>query len=185
MAPVVFRKFVTNLQETWVVDGQLLTSSVKKAWAAAVVTLDTEEIPDLELLANTGEVLGEELGKRLVSALNAPAGSALAYGKGALIGFGCAMEHGAALLHPKMGKSFRRVVGQGSAIIPSTTKRAIAGTVLDVPLQGATDEWNFAMLDTVSVMVDDAPLNNEIVVVASLAYGARPGAVIGSQQSSG
>src|SRR5262249_55731847 len=86
---------------------------------------------DLSDLVPFGEKLGEQLTKEAVAALPGPA---VSYGKAAIIGLDGDIEHGAAIIHPKMGRPMREAVGGGKAIIPSNVKVAAAGTTTYVPL---------------------------------------------------
>jgi hypothetical protein len=52
-------------------------------------------------------------------------------------------------------------------------KKGGRGTAIDVPLHGKDDEWDFALLDSIEVSVDDAPAGREIVIVVALASGGR------------
>ena len=81
-----------------------------------------------------GEQLGTQLGKRCIEALGIERSEAESYGKAALIGENGELEHGAALLHPRMGAPLRREVGKGTALVPSFKKRGSMGDTLDVPL---------------------------------------------------
>jgi hypothetical protein len=84
------------------------------------------------------------------------------------------MEHGAAIIHPKLGKPMREAIGGGAAIIPSNAKVAAAGTPIDVPIGHKDDVWSFDHFDTMTVVVPDAPRPDEIVVVMAVADGGRP-----------
>ncbi len=152
-----------------------------KAWAAAVIRVppSVSDVVDLEPLMALGEHLGDLLGRMVLSVLpNAPA-EATAYGKGAIVGAGLELELGPAILHPRLGKPLRALLGQGKAIIPSSIKRGAPGTRLDVPLHGKDNEWDFSLLDSVEVVVADAPDDREIVVAVALARFGRAFARIG------
>src|SRR5690606_24998378 len=99
--------------------------------------------------------------------------------KGAIVGTNGALEHAAAVLHPKLGAPLRLLIKQGKALIPSVIKRGAPGARIDIPLHGTDDEWDFIKLDALEAMVPDAPLPDEIVVIVALSYGGRPAAVIG------
>ena len=126
---------------------------------------------DLSPLFDAGLELGAILMKRVTELLG---GAAVSYGKAAIVGTAGEMEHGGALLHPKLGKPMRAAVGGGEAIIPSNVKVAPAGTPIDVPLGHKDDVWSFDHFDTLTVMVPDAPRPDEIVMVVALADGGRP-----------
>lgn len=126
---------------------------------------------DLAPLFDVGMALGEELMPQAVELLD---GAPLAYGKAAIVGVNGEMEHAAAVLHPKLGKPMRAAVGGGEAIIPSTTKVAAAGTLIDVPLANKDNIWSFDELDAITVAVPDAPRPDEIVVIMAVSDGGRP-----------
>ena len=131
---------------------------------------------DLSALFDMGLALGERLMPQAVALLDRPA---LCYGKAGIVGVNGEVEHAAALLHPKLGKAMREAVGGGEAIIPSTTKVAAAGTLLDVPLANKDNIWSFDELDTMTIMVADGPRPDEIVAVMAVADGGRALARIG------
>lgn len=124
----------------------------------------------LELTTLAGQ-LGEHLAQKAVEALDAPVA---AYGKAALVGTSGDVEHGAAVLHPTLGKPMRTAIGGGKALIPSTCKIAVPGTTLDVPLGPINDQWSFAEIDTLPVNVHDAPLPHEILLAIAFSSGGRP-----------
>lgn len=74
---------------------------------------------DLSPLFDVGAQLGGSLTQELVHLLGAPA---VCYGKAALVGTSGAMEHGAALLHPALGKPVRTAIGGGKSLMPSNHK---------------------------------------------------------------
>jgi hypothetical protein len=104
---------------------------------------------------------------------------AIAYGKAALVGTHGDIEHAAALLHPRLGKPMRDAISGGKAIIPSTAKVAHAGATIDVPLGHKDDVWSFDEIDTMTLMIADAPRPDEIVLIIAIADGGRPRPRIG------
>jgi hypothetical protein len=119
--------------------------------------------------------LGAELGERLVrECLAQLPRRPIAYGKAAIIGMEGDIEHGAAILHPRMGKPMRDAIGGGAAIIPSNVKIAAAGADIDVPLGHKDDVWSFDHIDTMTLMVPGSPRPNELVVIVVLSDGGRP-----------
>ena len=127
-------------------------------------------VQDLAELVDIGLALGEELTPKIAALLKLPA---IGYGKAAIVGLNGEMEHGAAILHPKLGKPMRAALGGGEAIIPSNCKVATAGTVIDVPLGNKDNVWSFSELDTFSVAIADAPRPDEILVVLAISDGGR------------
>ena len=68
----------------------------------------------------------------------------------------------------------RDAIGGGQEIIPSNVKIGSVGSVIDIPLGHKDDVWSFDEIDTLSVMVPNAPRPDEIVVIVALADGGRP-----------
>ncbi|MGE5526576.1 MAG: amino acid synthesis family protein [Rhodospirillaceae bacterium] len=134
-------------------------------------------VADLSTLADTGAAIAERLMPELIAML--PERRAIAYGKAAIVGMAGELEHAAAVLHPKMGKPIRAAIGGGEAIIPSTSKVAVAGSMIDVPLGHKDNVWSFDEIDTVTIAVADAPRPHELVVAIALADGGRVHARIG------
>jgi Amino acid synthesis len=146
---------------------------VTRVAACAVVAnpLAGQAKDDLSVLIPYGADLGEMLVKQALTLLPAPA---ISYGKAAIVGTSGDIEHAAAILHPRMGKPMREAIGGGQAIIPSNVKIGAVGAIIDVPLGHKDDVWSFDQIDTLSVMVPNAPRPDEIVVIVALADGGRP-----------
>ena len=125
--------------------------------------------------------MGGQLGERLMSdAVKLLAGSPVSYGKAAIVGISGELEHGGAMIHPKLGKPMRAAVGGGKALIPSNAKVAAAGTPVDIPLGHKDEAWSFDHFDTMTVMVADAPRAEEIVMCMAVSDGPRPHPRVGS-----
>ena len=134
-------------------------------------------VEDLSPLFDVGGQLGAELMSRAVAMLeNAPA----SYGKAAIIGVAGDLEHGGAVIHPKLGKPMRAAVGGGKAVIPSNAKIATVGASIDIPLGHKDEAWSFSHFDTMTVMIADAPRPDEIVLCMAAADGGRPLPRVGS-----
>jgi hypothetical protein len=125
---------------------------------------------DLSVLIAAGAELGHTLAKEALAQLPGPP---VAYGK-AIVGVNGDIEHAAAVLHPRMGKSIREEIGGGQALIPSTQKIAGAGASIDTPLGHKDDAWLFDHIDTIGVRVDGAPRPDEILVIVALSNSGRP-----------
>ncbi|MEM6943748.1 MAG: amino acid synthesis family protein [Pseudomonadota bacterium] len=134
-------------------------------------------VEDLSPLFAAGRAIGERLMGEAVAALG---GAPVSYGKGAIVGVAGEAEHGAAVLHPMLGKPMRAAVGGGASLIPSTVKLGAVGAVLDLPLGHKDEAWAFNFIDTMSVMVGDAPRPGEIVIIMGLADGGRAQPRVGS-----
>jgi amino acid synthesis protein len=124
--------------------------------------------------------LGGQLGERLTNdAVELLAGPPISYGKAAIVGISGDMEHGGAMIHPKLGKPMRAAVGGGKALIPSNVKVASTGTPIDLPLGHKDEAWSFDHFDTMTVMVADAPRADEIVMLVAVSDGTRPNPRVG------
>jgi hypothetical protein len=130
-----------------------------------------QAVEDLSILITGGAELGHTLAKEALAQLP---GRPVAYGKAAIVGVNGDIEHAAAVLHPRMGKSIREEIGGGEAVIPSTQKVGAAGASIDTPLGHKDDAWSFDHIDTISVRIDGAPRPDEILVIVALSNSARP-----------
>ena len=134
-------------------------------------------VEDLSPLFDLGGRLGEQLMSKAVGLLTGPP---VSYGKAALVGVAGDLEHGGAMIHPKLGKPMRAAVGGGKALIPSNAKVAAMGTPIDLPLGHKDEAWSFDHFDTITVMIADAPRPDEIVLCMAVADGGRPRPRVGS-----
>jgi hypothetical protein len=146
---------------------------VTRVAACAVIAnpLAGRALDDLGELIPFGAELGELLVQEALKALPLPA---LSYGKAAIVGTSGDIEHGAAILHPLMGRPMREAIGGGQAIIPSNVKIGAVGCTIDVPLGHKDDTWSFDQIDTIGITIANAPRPDEIVVIVALADGGRP-----------
>lgn len=167
------RKLVYTVEEVQSEGGVRLSRPIRRAACLAVIAnpYAGQDVADLSPLFDVGLELGELAAKRLAELLGGPA---VSYGKAAIVGTAGEVEHGAAILHPKLGKPMRAAIAGGAAIIPSNAKVAAPGSAIDVPLGHKDDVWSFDHFDTMTVTVPDAPRADEIVVVIALADGGRP-----------
>jgi Amino acid synthesis len=122
------------------------------------------------LFADGAELCGRIMGD-LVALLPGPVAS---YGKAAIVGVNGELEHGAALIHPRLGQPMRDAIGNGQAIICSNVKLGGLGAAIDVPLANKDNIWAFDYLDTITVSIADAPRPDEVVVVVAISDGGRP-----------
>lgn len=134
-------------------------------------------VEDLSPLFDLSGAIGDRLMEDAVAML---AGPPVSYGKAAIVGVDGDLEHGGAVLHPKLGRPMRAAVGGGKALIPSNAKVAAVGASIDLPLGHKDDPWSFDHFDTITVMVADAPRPDEIVLCMAVADGGRPHPRVGS-----
>ena len=176
MAIVKIRKLVTIVDERHSEMGKTISPPTRRAAAIAVIQNPFAEFyqENLENLMSIGEQLGSSLGKRCIDALGIKPSEAESYGKAALIGENGELEHGAALLHPRMGAPLRREVGKGAALVPSSKKRGSMGDTLDIPLGHKDAAYIRSHFDSMEVRVNDAPRANEILVAIAITDSGRP-----------
>ncbi len=176
------RKTLTLREVIFAEGGRKAVRPVTRVAAMAVLAnpFAGRNTADLSPLFDLGATLAERLVPQAVALLD---GSPVAYGKSAIVGVAGDLEHAAAILHPKLGKPMRAALGGGEAIIPSTTKVAVAGTPIDVPLGHKDDVWSFDHLDTMTVFVPDAPRPDEILVVLAVSDGGRPDPRVGKSRA--
>ena len=176
MAIVKIRKLVTTVDEIHSEMGKTISPPTRRAAAIAVIQNPFAEFyqENLEDLMSIGEQLGSLLGKRCIEALGIKPSEAESYGKAALIGENGELEHGAALLHPRMGAPLRREVGKGAALVPSSKKRGSMGDTLDIPLGHKDAAYIRSHFDSMEVRVNDAPRANEILVAIAITDSGRP-----------
>ena len=132
---------------------------------------------DLTELFEMGAKLGEDMMPELMSQLP---GDPVGYGKAALVGTAGVMEHGAAMIHPRLGKPMRAAVGGGEALIPANAKVAAMGTSLDLPLGHKDNPWSFDYIDTITIQIADAPRVDEILLCMAVTDGPRAHARVGT-----
>ncbi|GGG38320.1 hypothetical protein GCM10010964_27530 [Caldovatus sediminis] len=171
MTPAI-RKLVLTREQVFSELGREAPRPVVRAVALAVIAnpFAGRHAADLRPLWEAGAALGERFMGELARLLGGPA---VSYGKGAIVGVAGEMEHGAACVHPMLGRPMRAAIGGGKAVIPSNVKVAAAGATLDLPLGRKDDAWSFAHFDTITIGIADAPRPDEIVVAMAIADGGR------------
>lgn len=128
---------------------------------------------DLEPLAALSVEAGSLLAERALQRLGRPA---TGYGKAAIVGTDGDREHGAAMIHVRLGLAMRRAAGGGPALIPGVEKVAGPGTPVDVVFGDLWEPWEYGTMDSMTVAVPGAPRADEIVLVVAFASGGRPNA---------
>ena len=159
--------------------GRELSSPTRRVAAAAVLDNSFAGKPgvqDFSELVELSVKAGEILTARALGALGSrkPCG----YGKAALVGTAGELEHGAAMIHVRLGLAMRRGARGGPALIPGNAKVGAPGTPIDIVFGGIEDAWDYDAMDTLQVSVPDAPRPNEIVLVVAFLAGGRPNARI-------
>ena len=173
---VAIRKIATFVEETRQEMGRIISPPTRRAAAVAVIEnpYAGKYVEDLSDLMEIGEELGELLTQRAVTALGIDPTTAESYGKAAAVGENGEFEHAAAILHPKLGATVRKVLGKGAALIPSSKKRGGLGVVLDIPLGHKDAAFVRTHFDGMEVRIPDAPRANEIIVAVAVTDSGRP-----------
>lgn len=180
MDPLAIRKIRIVTEEAFHVLGERDDGPpLRKVAACAVVhnpAAGRGYVEDLSDIIEASAALGTELGKRCSEALAAPVES---YGKAGIAGTAGEQEHVHAALTSVFGNAFRAAIGGAEAWITSTKKVGAPGTSIDVPLAFKDEIWVRSHYDTITVTVPDAPLPDELVVIAAVASRGRLNARVG------
>ena len=174
-----FREISIITQEVLSEGGRELASPCKRVAACGVLsnpgagrapTDDFSDLVDLSVAA------GEVLTARALDALGPlkPRG----YGKGVIVGTSGDLEHGASMIHVRIGLAMRKGAGGGPALIPGNAKVAGPGTPIDIIFGGLDDAWDYDAMDTMTVMVAGAPKPDEVLLIVAFLGGSRPNARI-------
>ena len=174
-----FRQITVITQEVLSEGGRALSSPCKRVAACGVLAnphSGRPAIDDFAELVDLSVAAGEVLTARALAALAplAPRG----YGKAALVGTAGDLEHGASMIHVRMGIAMREGAGGGPALIPGNAKVGPAGSSIDIIFGGLEDAWDYDAMDTMTISIADAPRPNEILLVAAFLGGGRPNARI-------
>ncbi|MSO75523.1 MAG: amino acid synthesis family protein [Alphaproteobacteria bacterium] len=180
---LTIRKLVVSVEELRREMDRLVTPPIRRAVAAAVIENPCagHYVGDLEVLMAAGAELGDLLTRRALASLGGDADRIESYGKAGIAGEAGELEHVAAILHPRFGRSVRAVLGGGLAIMPSAAKRGGPGTPIDLPLHYRHDEWVASHWDAIEIRIPDAPGAKELLIAVGLSDGGRPLARIGGK----
>ncbi|GHC21488.1 amino acid synthesis protein [Gemmobacter caeni] len=127
--------------------------------------------PNLQAAMDDLKSLGLAMTDRLIAALGGREGID-AYGKGAIVGAGGELEHGA-LWHVPGGYAMRERLGESRAIVPSTKKLGPMGASIDIPIGHINAAYVRSHFDAMEVSVPDAPKPDEIAFILVMAKGPR------------
>lgn len=198
---IEIRRIFTQVEEIHHEFGPVAQTPLLRGAIAVVMTnpfagrYESDILPMMDALGP----VGVEMAERLRAAMNLPVERIQSYGKGAIIGAGGELEHGA-LWHVPGGYAMRELLGwkgeraayaqgQGGAttgqsgnalaIVPSTKKVGAPGTTLDVPLTHINAAYVRSHFDAMEVRVPGAPRADEIVFILAMSSGARVHARVG------
>ncbi len=135
--------------------------------------------PEIDRIA---PVMGKALTDRLISLVGS--GEKIeAYGKAAVSGSSCEIEHASAIIHTlKFGNFYREAVNAKS-YLGFTNTRGPSNTQINIPLMDKHDTGRRSHYITVQFSIYDAPDVDEIVVALGAATSGRPHHRIGDRYS--
>lgn len=174
MPEVNIRKIVTVVEEIYHEGGPRAETALRRAAILAVIRnpYAGNFVPQIVDFMDDLKPLGFEMATRLVHLLGGDHTTVQGYGKGAIIGAGGEVEHGA-LWHAPGGYVMREVLGNSRSIVPSAKKVGGIGARLDVPVTHINASYVRSHLDAMEVGVPDAPRADEMVLVLVMTTGAR------------
>ncbi|MDN5786757.1 amino acid synthesis family protein [Pseudorhodobacter sp.] len=173
MSDFTLRKIAIQLDETYHEGGPIAKTPRSRGAIVAVVSnpfagrYEAELQPAMETLKPLGLMLTD----RLIAAMGGRDGID-GYGKGAIVGAGGEIEHGA-LWHVPGGYAMRERLGTSRAIVPSAMKVGPIAVTLDVPLGHINAAYVRSHFDAFTVSVPDAPRADEIAFILAMSRGGR------------
>ena len=174
-----FRQITVIAQEVLSEGGRELGTPAKRVAACGVLRnpyAGKAPIDDFSELVDLSVKAGEVLTRRALAAL-APL-TPRGYGKAALVGTAGDLEHGASMIHVRLGLAMREGAGGGPALIPGNAKLGGPGATVDVIFGGIEDAWDYDAMDSMTVSIADAPRADELLLVVAFLGGTRPNARI-------
>jgi Amino acid synthesis len=174
-----FRQITVISQDILSEGGRELSTPCKRVAACGVLLnpyAGQPPLDDFSALASLSVEAGEVLTARALAALAPfkPRG----YGKAALVGTAGDLEHGACMIHTRLGLAMRQGAGGGPALIPGNAKLGGPGAPIDIIFGGLDDAWDYDAMDTMTVSIADAPKPDEILLAVAFLGGTRPNARI-------
>lgn len=174
MPEFVIRKVVVLTEDIFHDGGPAADAPRRRGAAMALVKnpFAGRHVEDLQPAMDDLKPLGLMLTDRLIDALGGDASVIDGYGKGAVVGTGGEIEHGA-LWHVPGGYAMRERLGASRAIVPSAMKVGAFGSRLDVPLGHANAAYVRSHFDAIEVSAPDGPRPDEILFCLAMACGGR------------
>jgi Amino acid synthesis len=203
---IQIRRILTHVEDIHHEFGPRAAVPLRRGAIAVVLTnpfagrYEPNIVPMMEAL----NPLGVDMARKLQAAMDVLVDRIESYGKGAIIGSGGELEHGA-LWHVPGGYAMRELLGwkgdraayvkgqvegkttqQGNAlaIVPSAKKVGGPGAALDVPMTHINAAYVRSHFDAIEVRVPGAPTWDEIVYVLAMSTGARVHQRVGGLKAS-
>ena len=174
MPEFAIRKIAVLTEEIFHEGGPAAKEPRRRAAALALVKnpFAGKYVEELQPAMDDLKPLGLMLTDRLIAALSGDLAAIDGYGKGAIVGTGGEIEHGA-LWHVPGGYAMRERLGQAKAIVPSAMKVGAFGSRLDVPLGHTNAAYVRSHFDAMEVGVADGPRPDEILFCLAMSCGPR------------
>ncbi len=185
MAELVIRKTLISVEEIFHEGGPAAARPLKRGAALAVIhnLFAGRYVEEIAGFMEDLKPLGLSMAAELIRALGGDPKAIEGYGKGAIVGAGGEIEHGA-LWHVPGGYAMRETLGGAKAIVPSTKKVGGPGTRLDVPVTHLNAAYVRSHFDAVEVGLADAPAADEMVLALVMTTGPRVHARVGGLKAS-
>ncbi|HYG87231.1 MAG TPA: amino acid synthesis family protein [Azospirillum sp.] len=170
------RKTITIDEEIAFENGAAVTPPLRRVVLGAVVKNPLAGAPvgtDLSPLVDMSVSIGEMLTRKALEILGGSK-ALRAYSKAALVGTAGDLEHGAVMIHARIGMAMRRTIRRGRVVIPGNSKVGSAGASIDMIFGPIDEGWDLDAMDTFTVMVGDAPRPDEILLLVGYMAGVRP-----------
>jgi Amino acid synthesis len=182
---VKVRKFGMIVEEIFHEGGPAPSVRPRRAVALAVISnpFSGSYVADIAGFMDDLKPLGLEMAGRLVTTLGGDAKVVEGYGKGAIVGAGGELEHGA-LWHVPGGYAMREILGGAKAIVASSKKVGGPGARLDVPITHINASYVRSHFDSMEVGLADAPRADEILLALVMTTGPRVHARVGGLKAS-
>jgi Amino acid synthesis len=174
MHEVKVRKRVTIVEDIFHEGGPIAETPLRRGAALAVIhnPFAGSYVQEITGFMDDLTPLGLAMAKSLVAALGNDPKLIQGYGKGAIIGAGGELEHGA-LWHAPGGYGMREVLGGAKAIVASSKKVGAPGTRLDIPITHINASYVRSHFDSMEIGINDAPRADEILLVLVMTTGPR------------
>jgi Amino acid synthesis len=172
--PIEIRRIATITEEIMRETGPAPGHVLRRAAVLAVLTnpFAGRYEPNIAPMMEALKAPGLAMAKRCIDALGGEPKVIAGYGKGAIVGEGGELEHGA-LWHVPGGYAMRELLGDAKAIVPSTKKVGGPGARLDVPITHINASYVRSHFDAMEVGIPGHPRADELVYVLVMTTGAR------------
>ncbi|BDA86523.1 hypothetical protein Sa4125_40650 [Aureimonas sp. SA4125] len=185
MPDILMRKRILVVEEIFHEGGPPADRPLRRGAVLAVLhnPYAGRYVEDLMPFMDDLKPFGLEMARTLLAALGNDPAAIEGYGKGAIVGAGGELEHGA-LWHAPGGYAMRELLGAARAIVPSAKKVGGPSTRLDVPITHINASYVRSHFDSMEVGLCDGPRADEMVLVLVMTTGARIHARTGGLKAS-